>query len=81
MSDLLQRGRDMPASREINMRDFMQKTIDTLADENALLQAKVAELEAALDRVDYALENIWAIDRDRLRELIAEALANSEVKK
>ena len=68
----------MPASREINMRDFMQKTIDTLADENALLQAKVAELEAALDRVDYALENIWAIDRDRLRELIAEALAKGE---
>lgn len=38
----------MPASREINMRDFMQKTIDKLAEENALLQAKVAELEADL---------------------------------
>lgn len=37
------------------------------------LQARVEALKGALDRVDYALENIWAIDRDRLRHLIAEA--------
>lgn len=37
------------------------------------LQARVEALKGVLDRIDYALENIWAIDRDRLRQLIAEA--------
>ena len=42
-------------------------------DEIERLQARVDKLEGVLDRVDYALKSIWAIDRDRLRQLIANA--------
>jgi hypothetical protein len=38
----------MRTSREMDMRDMMQKTIDTLAAENERLQARVVELESAL---------------------------------
>jgi chromosome segregation ATPase len=42
----------MPTSREINMRDLMQKTIDKLAEENDCLTAEIGFLEDELDIAD-----------------------------
>ena len=59
-------------ANESVVQDLEERIADQLC-EIERLQARVDELEGVLDRVDYALENIWAIDRDRLRHLIAEA--------
>ena len=53
---------------------YRLKMMHEAAEEIERLQARVDELEGVLDRVDYALENIWAIDRDRLRQLIADGV-------
>ena len=44
------------------------------------VKADNERLRAALDVVDYALTNIWAIDRDGLKRAINDALAAVEVK-
>jgi len=59
----------MRTQRETDLED----EIELLRGQLLSSYARIDELEGVLDRVDYALENIWAIDRDRLRHLIAEA--------
>ena len=54
----------MTTSREINIRDLMQKTIDTLADENERLRV---ELDIAI-----AIKKCWKANAESLAEAAKE---------
>ena len=61
----------MPTSREINMRDLMQKTIDKLAEENDCLLTKVEELR---DEIEYLEDEVAIADGtiDRLEAKVTQ---------
>ena len=82
-ADLIERAADV--ARDSRNLDGETVIIGELIDRIKVLESddhewylqadRIEKLEAALDVVDYALTNIWAIDRGKLKLAIADALA------